>query len=375
MTLPENFSRLAEKFINNSYPTVTIAIPTYNEVEYIENLIHGFQSTTYPNLLEIIIVDSSVDGTQDIVKKLSIEDDRVILIENPCKIQSAGLNIAAQVATGDVFLRADAHTEYANNYVNECVSALLESESVNVGGAQRFIAKNQFQAGVAIAARSALGSGKAKYRDPNYHGYAETVYLGCFWRDMFTQISGYNPHLAVNEDGDLNIRLSEYAAKNFNIEPHKAIFISSKIKCWYYPRKTIKSLVIQYFKYGRARRDTSMNYSSLSAVNIRGQIPFFVISMFLSISIISIFFPQMKLLSMICLFSFLGAVILNGCLATWQTLNIFKSEIWRGTDDNIPSFMNRFYYCVVAIFAMILAQASGYGYQIISHTVRSRDRE
>ncbi len=373
MTLQKKYSILEDKFVENYCPTVTIAIPTLNEVDYIEALIDSFLATRYPNLVEIIITDGgSVDGTQDIVRQISELDARTILLDNPDRIQSAGLNRAAQIATGEIFLRADAHTEYADDYIEECVNALRRSLSVNVGGAQRFIAKNRFQAGVAIAARSVLGSGKAKYRDPKYSGYAETVYLGCFWRDIFTKISGYNPNLAINEDGDLNIRLSTYASEHLSLEPSKAIFISSDIKCWYYPRKTLNSLIIQYFKYGRARRVSSMNHSPFAAVNLRGQIPFLSLAMFLSISILSLLVVQLKPIAIMLIILFLVAVTLNGLLATWQTRRTFTSEIWRGDKNSVPSFINRLSNCIVALIATILAQACGYGYQLILQIGRSR---
>jgi len=78
-------------------PTLTVAIPAYNEAANIERVVKGFLSTGYPNLIEIFVADGgSTDGTQDIVKKLSTEDSRVKLLHNPLKIQSAGLNLILQ---------------------------------------------------------------------------------------------------------------------------------------------------------------------------------------------------------------------------------------------------------------------------------------
>jgi succinoglycan biosynthesis protein ExoA len=366
MSLPNKDLRLTDRFINNYYPSVTVAIPTLNEADYIEKLIYNFQTTQYPNLVEIIIADGgSIDGTQDIVRRIATTDSKIIAIDNPQRIQAAGLNRAAEVATGEIFLRADAHTEYAHDYIEKCVNALRQSAAINVGGAQRFIAKNKFQAGIAIAARSSLVSGRAKYRDPNYIGYAETVYLGCFWRDIFNQVSGYNPNLAINEDGDLNIRLSKYASQNLNIDPNKAIFISSEIRCWYYPRPTLNHSISQYFKYGRARRVSSSNHSPLSPVNIRGQIPFLSLAIFLVVAIMSIFILPLRLVVIALIILFLGAISINGSIATWQTRDIFRSEIWRGDRHSIPSSIDRAYNCTIASLATILAQASGYGYQLL----------
>ena len=128
-----------------NHPTVTVAIPTYNESVNIEHLLRFFLSTEDPNLIEIFVADGgSTDGTQDIVKKLSLADQRVKLLHNPLKIQSAGKNLILQECTGDIFLIADAHSDYAPDYIEKCVEALLQSEALNVGGAQRFVAKNPF---------------------------------------------------------------------------------------------------------------------------------------------------------------------------------------------------------------------------------------
>ena len=132
-------------------PTVSIAIPTYNEAEHIEQIIRNFLQPHHPNVIEILVADGgSDDGTRDIVKNLSLSDSRVKLLHNPLKIQSGGLNVALAASTGDIFLRADAHCDYAPDYVEKCVAALQNSQADNVGGAQRFVAKNTFQAAIAV---------------------------------------------------------------------------------------------------------------------------------------------------------------------------------------------------------------------------------
>ncbi|MFO5470118.1 MAG: glycosyltransferase family 2 protein, partial [Dolichospermum sp.] len=239
---------------NIDNPTLTVAIPAYNEVANIERIVREFLSTAYPNLIDVFVADGgSTDGTQDIIKNLALEDARVKLLHNPLKVQSAGLNLILQECTGDIFLRADAHSDYAPDYIERCVEALLESNALNVGGAQRFAAKTPFQAGIALSSKSILGSGGAKYRDSNYNGYVDTVYLGCFWKKALAEVSGYSTEATANEDAELNQKLLK--------KDQNAIYISSKIRVWYYPRKTWKSLYIQYFKYGRGRYLTSIKYS------------------------------------------------------------------------------------------------------------------
>lgn len=346
--------------ISTTNPTLTVAIPTYNEAANIERVVKGFLSTGYPNLIEIFVADGgSTDGTQDIVKKLSTEDSRVKLLHNPLKIQSAGLNLILQECKGDIFLRADAHSDYAPDYIERCVEELLEYQSLNVGGAQRFVAKTAFQAGVAIASKSILGSGGAKYRDPNYNGYADTVYLGCFWKKALQEVSGYSIEATSNEDAELNQKLLQ---KNQN-----AIYISSEIRVWYYPRKTFKSLYIQYFKYGRGRYLTSIKHSVKS--QIRGILPFFVMLSTTSLLLIDLLFPLLGLPIEILVIIALLLPFLESWRVTFQLRNSFESEIWRGDKDKIPSFLSRWFFCGIVLLTMPIAHSLGYGYQLVKHKI------
>jgi succinoglycan biosynthesis protein ExoA len=370
--------------INTDYPTLTVGIPTYNESADIERVVRGFLATAYPNLIEIFIADGgSTDNTEDIVRKLSLEDPRVKLIHNPLKIQSAGLNAIVKESKGDIFLRADAHSDYASDYVERCVEALIESKALNAGGAQRFVAKQTFQAAIALASKSILGNGGAHYRDPNYIGFVDTIYLGCFWRKILLGVSQeYKPYgeLPTNEDFELNTRLNKFIFDDsqvtnqdaelnqrlLEIEP-KAIYQSNKIKVWYYPRKTWKSLLMQYFKYGRGRCLTAHNHPLM--LQIRGIIPFTLIALAIFMLIIDLLLPSLSLpiktlfLLGICL-AFLDSLRLN-----LQYSKTFSTEIWRGDVNTMPSFLSLWFFCGVVLLTMPIAHFSGYAYQLIRNRI------
>lgn len=346
--------------ILKNYPTLTIAIPTYNESLHIEKLIRGFLSTEYLNLIEIFVADGgSTDGTQDIVKQLSQEYSIVKLIHNPQKIQSAGLNLILKECTGDIFLRADAHSDYAPDYIEKCVEAILESQALNVGGAQRFVAKTPFQSGVTLASKSILGSGGAKYRDPEYDGYADTVYLGCFWRQALLDVGGLDTSQMTNEDAGLNQKLLS--------KSEKAIYISSKIRVWYYPRQTWKSLWIQYFKYGRGRYLTTTKHSNKS--QLRGKLPFIVISGAILMIFIDLLFPQWRLPIIELIPVGIALFFIESFQVNWKHRNNFKEEIWRGNKEESPSFLSRWFFCGVSLLSMPIAHFSGYGYQLFRHKI------
>ncbi|MBD2251569.1 glycosyltransferase family 2 protein [Nostoc parmelioides] len=351
---------MLNKYSINSYPFVSLVIPTYNEAANIEKLIRGFISTLYPNLVEILVADGdSTDGTQDIVKKLSLEDSRVKVIHNPLKIQSAGLNLSLQKCTGDIFLRADAHSDYAPDYIERCVEALLESKAINVGGAQRFVAKTPFQAGVALASKSFLGSGGAKYRDPNYDGYADTVYLGCFWTKELRDTSGFDISQITNQDAELNQKL---LTKN-----PQAIYISSDIRVWYYPRETWQSICIQYFKYGRGRYLTSIKHKN--QLQLRGKLPFLFISATLLLSLIDFIVPQLSLHTEALILSGLFFPFGESLRTTLKFRKNFATELWRGEEDKLPSCLSLWFFCGVTLLTMPISHFSGYGYQLVRHKI------
>ena len=358
-------------------PSVSICIPTYNESKNIEKLILRLLNTKYSNLHKIIIADgNSTDGTQNIVSLIAKNNSKVTLINNPRKIQSSALNLILKDSTSDVIMRADAHSEYADDYIENCIEALLRSESFNAGGAQRFVAKSTFQAGVALASKSLLGSGGAKYRNPNYDGYAETVYLGCFWRDKLLQVGGWDESLVVNEDSELNVRLNNLyqqthresdglslaeETKNIN---KRAVYVSSKIKVQYYPRDTWKSLLIQYFKYGRGCYITANKHDN--TVLPRAKIPFVVLSLLIFICIIDLIFPQLNLPGLESVPFLLILTFLEGCRTTWQHRQLFYDEIWKGNKEDRPMLFILAIYSSLAILTMPLAHFAGYAYQLFS---------
>ena len=338
----------------NKRPSVSIVIPTYNEEDNIEAVVGGFLASSYSNILEILVVDgNSTDSTTAKVAELSCLYSKVKLLHNPFRIQSAALNIGLKACQGEVFLRADAHCQYASDYIEKCIETLLTTKASNVGGAQRFVAKDRFQAGVALAANSLLGNGGAKYRNPQYDGYVDTVFLGCMWKNTLINVCGYSNQI-TNEDAELNQRLLEKDAE--------AIYVSSNIKVWYYPRKTWTSLYVQYFKYGRGRFLTATKHTK--NLQIRSKLPFLFISCIIMFFGLDLFLPTINL--------HIERLIILGTIAVLaESLRInlkfngnFLKEVWRGSEKYPPSLFERWLCCAIVIMTLPVAHFSGYGYQL-----------
>lgn len=335
-------------------PTVTIGIPVLNEEDHIERVVSGFLATSYPNLKEILIADGgSTDRTREIVQKLSHQDNRVKLLENPEKYQSYALNRMIAEAEGEIFLRADGHCLYQEDYLEKNIEVFLKSGAKNVGGAQRYVADNSVEAGTALAVKSFLGNGGAKYMDEQYEGFADTVFLGCFWTEDLREIGGFNTKNITNQDSELNLRLIETFGES--------VYVSPKIKSWYYPRDSYGKLFKQYFRYGRGRFLTKVLHPKSSP--IRGLTPFLFICS-LIIYLIADLLTETNLY-------FSGVAIFLGAVVLLETLRIvlsnrkkFEQENWTG-EGKRPNIVSLWLHAVLSVLVMQIGHFSGFFYQLL----------
>jgi succinoglycan biosynthesis protein ExoA len=248
---------------------VTIAMPAYNEEHFIEACIASVQAQDYPrDQIEILVIDGrSTDATREILERLAEDDPRIRVIDNPERLQAAGLGLAVKEARGDVIVRMDVHCEYAPTYVRTCVETLERTGADNVGGAQRARAKTPFQRALCAALASPLGVGGARYRSADAEGFVDTVFLGAFRRKVFETVGLWDPRAITNEDTELNQRILESGGR---------IYLSRDIVVHYYPRGSLKALAKQYFKYGRGRARTLLKLGRFS--NLRPVIPFAMVA-------------------------------------------------------------------------------------------------
>lgn len=224
-------------------PTVSVIVPCRNEQRHIEGCIQSILAQVPPpGGFEVLVADGqSDDGTLEILRGMSAVDSRLRVIENPLRIVSTALNRGIREARGSIIVRMDAHTEYAPDYIRECVRVLGETGADNVGGP--WIAKGRGAVSSAIAAafQSPFGVGGARGHDAHYEGIVDTVYLGCWRRKVFEEVGYFDESLVRNQDDEFNLRLTRAG---------KRVWQSPKIRSLYTPRGSISALFRQYSQYG-----------------------------------------------------------------------------------------------------------------------------
>ncbi len=331
-----------------------------NEEKHIERVVSGFLGSQYSNLVEILVADGgSTDKTREIVKALSQKDKRVKLLGNPEKFQSFGLNKMIEFAQGEVFLRADGHCFYSEDYIEKCIKVILNTGAKNVGGAQRYKASNYVQAGTALAVKSFLGNGGANYMQEDYEGYSDTVFLGCFWTRDLQKLNGFNTENITNEDAELNYRIVEELKGN--------IYISPQVKLWYLPRDSFYKLFKQYMKYGRGRFLTGITHSG--GIPFRSKAPFIFIGIMLLFLVIDIVVLDGLLGSLYFFGAVLIIFILESIRISFKKKEYFLKNIWKNDSSKAPNSIILGFFTLISLLIMHVSHFSGYGYQFLKMKV------
>jgi len=286
-------------------PFVSIVLPIKNEEKYIEKCLDSLLAQDYSrSLLEIIIVDGiSTDDSVKIIKnKYMSKYPFIKVLNNPKSIVPISMNIGIEKAIGDIIVRIDAHSIYEVNYVSMCVKHLMQTDAANVGGHMRAVGDNFMGKAIALAHHSRFGLGGGKFHDENFEGYVDTVYLGAFWKSTFSEVGKYDERLMRNQDIELNSRI---------IKSGKKIYLTSKIKSYYYNRSKLKDLWKQNYKNGYWNIITKkVNPSCLSNRHF-----------------IPLIFVLAIIISSLLAFTFFGKLLLILVLGSYLMANIYFSVL------------------------------------------------
>jgi glycosyltransferase involved in cell wall biosynthesis len=222
---------------------VSVIVPVRNEARTIERFLNSLAKQDLDDLSwEVIAADGmSEDGTREVLANWAQKWPKLTVIDNPHRYVSHALNAAAQAARGEVIIRMDAHTEYAPDYIRQCIAVLEETGADNVGGPALTRATGWMQRAIAAAYHPRFASGGAKFRDPAYEGPVDTVPYGCWRRTTIERAGLFDESLVRNQDDELNLRIILNGGR---------VWQSPRIRSWYWPRGSLRALFAQYYQYG-----------------------------------------------------------------------------------------------------------------------------
>ncbi|MEQ5787974.1 glycosyltransferase family 2 protein [Erythrobacter sp. NFXS35] len=238
--------------INCGKDTVLTIIPCLNEAAHIAPLLRDLLAD--PANRRIVVADGgSTDGSREIIRQMAAECERITLLDNPAGIQSAGINRAVAHYGADAawIARIDAHGVYPDRYVSRLV-ATAQAQAVDAVVVRlETFAESGFARGVAAAQNSRLGTGGAAHRIGGAGGLVDHGHHALMRRDAFVKAGGYCENMACNEDAELDLRLLAIGAR---------IWLEPDLPVTYFPRRGLRSLLRQYFRYGAGRAATSRRH-------------------------------------------------------------------------------------------------------------------
>jgi len=281
---------------------VSLIIPCRNEERFIGRCLDSIVANDYPrNSLEVLVVDGmSEDRTKEIVEGYVRQYPFIKILDNSKRNFTAGVNNGIKNASGDIIMIVGAHATYEKNYVSNCVKFLRNYNADNAGGIliPKPFNNTDIAKAIALTLSHPFGSGNSHFRigskEPRW---VDTVFGGCYRKEVFEKIGLFNEELPRSADMDFNARLRKAGGK---------ILLVPNVVAYYYPRSDLKGFLAHNFDDGfwaiYPLKFVSQTFSW------RHWIPLVFILSLIASAVLSVIFQEFRWL----LFSIIGAyAILN----------------------------------------------------------------
>jgi succinoglycan biosynthesis protein ExoA len=233
---------------------VSIVMPALNEERYVAKAIRSVLPASKNFDYELLVIDGgSIDQTRRVVEQIASSNRKIRILENPRRIQSAAMNIAAELCDprSEILIRADCHALYPEGFVQGCVDALRRTGSASVVVAMQGLGGSPVQRAVAAAQNSRLANGGSQHRMGRCSGYVEHGHHAAFDRAVFRALGGYDETAPYNEDAEFDARLRRVGGR---------IYLDQGLTIKYYPRSSASSLARQYYCHGWGRANTLLKH-------------------------------------------------------------------------------------------------------------------
>jgi len=225
---------------------VSLILPCRNEEKFIEECLNSIIKNDYPkDKMEVLIIDGkSEDDTRKIVDKFSEKYPFIKILDNPNKFTSFAFNIGINESKGDIIIIMGVHATYPKEYISKCVEHLEESGADNVGGIIKTIPKNDsvIAKSIAFCLSHPFGVGSAFFRmDMSRPREVDTVFGGCYKKEIFNKVGLFNEKLKRSQDIELNSRIRKEGGK---------IMLFPDIVSYYYPQTSLTGFLKHNFTDG-----------------------------------------------------------------------------------------------------------------------------
>ncbi len=187
----------------NNRDLISVVVPVYNGMEYIDDCINSLIKQTYDNIEILIVNDGSTDGTKNLLEKYTKIDKRIKIINNSSNLGiTKSLNLAINQCKGDLIVRQDIDEISSFNRIELQIQYLKRNNLILLGSNCINIYPNGFKTEWGKYNDAEI-SKIIKYRSPFAHGtviYRKSIFLKC---------NGYNEIYKTSQDFDLWIKMNK----------------------------------------------------------------------------------------------------------------------------------------------------------------------
>ncbi|WP_244940934.1 glycosyltransferase [Legionella sainthelensi] len=185
--------------LENPQPLVSIVIPAYNAMPYLEEAIESVLSQDYPNIELIVLNDGSKDNTAEFLQKYK---GQFYYDSHANMGQAATLNKGWHLSRGEIIGYLSADDLLAKDAVSTAVSTFLENSDVILTYPDNFVINSQSEV-------------IRKYTAPEYDYYDFIYHAKCrigvgsfFLKAAFNQIGGWDAKYRLMPDYAYQLRLA-----------------------------------------------------------------------------------------------------------------------------------------------------------------------
>lgn len=265
---------------------VSVIIPCWNEEKYISQCLDSIIANDYPKeKLEVLVVDGiSQDKTREVVKSYAQKYNFIKLVDNLKRFKPYAFNLGIQKADGEIIMIVGAHASIEKDYISQCVKYLNEYQADNVGGVMVTVPRENtlLAQSIALALSSPFGVGNARFRIGSKKPIlVDTVFGGCFRKELFRKIGFFNEELIHSQDLEFNLRLKKHGGK---------ILLVPEIKSYYYALSDFKSYCRHNFRNG-LWAVYPLKFVQHIPVSVRHLVPLVFVSSLITSGILGLFSP------------------------------------------------------------------------------------
>jgi len=266
-------------------PFVSIILPCRNEEKFINACLNSIIQQNYPSKkMEILVIDGdSKDNTKNIIKKYSLKYSFIKLLNNPKKNTPFAFNMGVKNSKGSFIFIMGAHAKYKNNYILKCIETAIKYKADNVGGVLKTIPRtnNIIDKTITECLSSFFGVGGSHFRKGSKRiTIVDTVFGGCYQKNVFNKIGLFNENLIRSQDIEFNLRLKKANGK---------ILLNPEIVTYYYPISDFKTFIKRNFVNG-IWVIYPFKFSKIIPISIRHIVPLIFNSTLIIFCLLSFFY-------------------------------------------------------------------------------------